>query len=228
MNTNIFTFWEGKMPEYIELCLYTWRFPFTILNYNNLHNYADLPIESMKRFSLAQQADCVRVHVLRDQGGYWLDADTIMLSDRLPDGTITGDPDTCTNTIGFLHTHPHSEFFTAWAAYQDGVLADPNASHHWSVMGNRFTDSYLKYHDEQIVDVRKFWPETYMIKSGTRYNKYLKFYFERSYRLSDIEPADMIMLHNSWTPAWYKGLPAAGIYARDCTLSNFLQEVTKG
>ena len=72
----VYTFWEGEMPDYIKLCMYTWHFPVTILNYDNLNNYTDLQITSqLERFTLPQIADCVRVHVLRDQGGYWLDAD---------------------------------------------------------------------------------------------------------------------------------------------------------
>lgn len=211
----IYTFWEGQMPEYIRLCLATWKLPYTLLTYK------DFDIPSMHRFSLAQQADIVRVHVLRDRGGYWLDADTIMLTDHLPDGVITGTANS--NTIGFLHApEPHSEFFDAWAAYQDQVLTDPNASHHWSVMGNRFTDQYLKTHSVPIVDVRPCWPETYMIRHGERYGKYLEFYFENSYHLSDIKPTDLIMLHNSWTPKWYKD------HMTDCTLTNFIQEALDG
>lgn len=221
----IFTFWEGRMPTYIQLCLDTWRVPHTILNFDNLLSYTHLSINNLQRFSLAQIADVVRVHVLRDRGGYWLDADTIMLTDHLPDGTVTGTEDS--NTIGFLHADkPHEPFFEEWAAYQDQVLADPNASHHWSVMGNRFTDEYLKIHDVPIADVRSHWPETYTIKSGERYGKYLKFYFDRSYHLSDIEPTGLIMLHNSWTPKWYKALANPLDY--DCTLSNFLREVLNG
>lgn len=42
---NIFTFWEGKMPLYITLCLKTWDFPsLTILNYNNLKSYTDFKV----------------------------------------------------------------------------------------------------------------------------------------------------------------------------------------
>ena len=215
----IYTFWEGDMPEYIRLCLQTWKLPYTLLTYK------DIDIEGTRRFSLAQQADVIRVHILRDRGGYWLDADTIMLTDHLPEGTVTGTA--TTNTIGFLHaSEPHEPFFEEWAAYQDQVLADPNASHHWSVMGNRFTDKYMKTHDVSIADVRRHWPETYTIKSGERYGKYLKFYFDRSYHLSDIEPTDLIMLHNSWTPKWYKALTNPLDY--DCTLSNFLREAING
>lgn len=69
----IFTFWEGKMPEYIRLCMRTWKFQYTVLNYDNLKEFTDFDIENTKRFTLPQIADAVRVHVLRDNGGYWLE-----------------------------------------------------------------------------------------------------------------------------------------------------------
>ena len=100
----IFTFWEGSMPEYIRMCLKTWDFDFTVLNYDNLNKYTDLPVnDGLKRFTLPQIADCVRAHVLRDNGGYWLDADTILLSSKLPKVNIMGHPETRANTIGFLY-----------------------------------------------------------------------------------------------------------------------------
>ena len=218
----IFTFWEGTMPAYIQLCMETWDVPHVVLNYSNLHFYTDLPVDDrLKRFSLAQIADVVRVHVLRDQGGYWLDADTILTTDKLPDGMITGDPIKKTNTIGFLHTEPCSEMFTEWAAYQDHVIADPNASHHWSVMGNRFTDPYLKTHDVPIVTVWPYWPET-AGQDIKRYEKYISFYFYESHK---IDMPDMLMLHNSWTPQWYKNKTREQVLEHDSTLSNILREV---
>lgn len=227
MNEKIFTFWEGPMPAYIKLCMATWKVPHIVLNYETVNDYTGIDINAMKRFGFAKQADIVRAHVLRDNGGYWLDADTIMLTDRLPEGTVTGYPDQRTNTVGFLHTEPHSDFFEAWAAYQDGVMADPNPSKHWSVVANMFTDPYVREHTEiQIVDVRKFWPETYMIKDNIpRCDKYTRFYFGTHHHLSDIEPTDMLMLHNSWTPKWYKDLSESEVLAHNCTLSNILREL---
>ena len=100
---NIFTFWEGPMPAYIKMCMDTWRHPFTLLTYDNLHNYTNLLVdERLKRFTMPQIADVVRVHVLRDQGGCWLDADTIMVTDKLPRVNILGNPKARTGTIGML------------------------------------------------------------------------------------------------------------------------------
>lgn len=223
----IFTFWEGKMPAYIELCMKTWKLPFTVLNYKNLHEYTDLNIEPVKRFTMPQIADCVRVHVLRDNGGYWLDADTIMITDKLPQTNMVGNPLTRMNTIGFLHTEKDTQMYKSWAVFQASVFKRQDTPTQWNIMGNAFTDQYLKDHKEiSIHDVTNFWPETYMIKDDiSRYNKYGKFYFDSNYYLKDIHETDMLMLHNSWTPQWYKELSAEDVLKYNCTLSNILREV---
>ena len=46
---HVYTFWEGQMPAYIDLCLKTWRVQYTVLNYNNLRNYIAVDIEPVKR-----------------------------------------------------------------------------------------------------------------------------------------------------------------------------------
>lgn len=223
----VFTFWEGVMPEYIRLCLKTWKIQYIILNYDNLHNYTDISIDKIKKFSLPQIADCVRVHVLRDWGGYWLDADTIMINDKLPEEMVIGDPNTRTNTCGYLHTEPHSEMFEKWAEFQDEIINDEHNSTHWSVLANDFSDPYLQEHpDIQICPVWKCWPETHMINGDiSRYNKYQMFYFNNSFTINDIEQTNMLMLHNSWTPEWYKLISKSELLNNECTLSNILREL---
>ena len=215
------------MPDYIKLCMNTWKFNYTVLNYENLNKYTDLQVTNqLKRFTLPQIADCVRVHVLRDQGGYWLDADTIMITGELPTTNMIVNSSDRTQTIGYLYSEPNSKMFTEWAKYQDSVVRNPNASHRWSVMGNDFTDEYVKTHpDITICPVDYCWPETYMItKDIPRYEKYQKFYFECSCTLHDLLPTNMLMLHNSWTPNWYKKLSADEVLNQKCTLSNILKE----
>lgn len=215
------------MPGYIKLCMDTWRVPYTVLNYDNLHEYTDISIESLKRFTLPQIADCVRVHVLRDQGGYWLDADTIMLTEKLPDTDMVGDPEQRTNSIGLLHAEPGSHMFTEWAAFQDEIISGYDRSTYWALMGNAFTDNYVKEHEEvRIWPIEDFWPETYMVSDNIpRWQKYRCFYFEQSHTLADIRPTDLLMLHNSWTPEWYKNLLELDALNTSCTMSNILREV---
>lgn len=226
MKNKVFTFWEGYLPKYIELCMYTWDVPFVLLCYANLHEFTDIDVNKLSRFTLPQIADVVRVHVLRDNGGFWLDADTIVLSKNLPKANLLGDPETRTNSIGFLYTEPYSDMFVEWARHQDEVLNDPNSSTHWSVMGNDFTDRYVREHNDIVIGPIKYsFPETYMIPGGvTRFNKYREFYFEKNYELSDIKPTDLILLHNSWTPNEYKTKTVKQILDDHCTLSNILRE----
>ena len=223
---NVFTFWEGQMPGYIKLCMDTWKVPYIVLNYKNLHEYTDIDIEPLKRFTLPQIADCVRVHVLRDNGGYWLDADTIMISGKLPDTDMVGYPETRQNSIGLLHTEPHSDMFTEWAAFQDEIIHGYDASPYWALMGNAFTDDYVKRHEDvRIHLIEDYCPEVYMVKDDIpRWQKYRRFYFEERNTLSDIRPTDLLMLHNSWTPEWYRNVPEGKVLDANCTMSNILRE----
>lgn len=224
---NIFTFWEGAQPGYIKLCMDTWRFPFVVLNYDNLHNYTDLPIERIKQFTLPHIADCVRIHVLRDQGGYWLDADTIMLGDSLPETDLVGYPELRESSAGLLYSEPQSEMFKEWAAYQDEIINSTDIPTYWGTFVNSFSDAYIQQHKEvRIHPIETYWPETYMISgSMPRFLKYKQFYFEEQYSLSDIRRTDLLMLHNSWTPNWYKALSPKGVLSSGCTMSNILREV---
>lgn len=236
MRENVFTFWEGQMPSYIQLCTMTWKFPNTniiILNYDNLKNYTNISddiLEKLRRFTLPQIADYVRVHVLRDQVGYWLDADTIMVTQELPITNMIGDVKLRTQTIGYLHSdEPFSEMFTRWAEYQDLVINNPNSSPKlWSIMGNSFTDDYVRNHSEiSIHPVDNCWPETYMIPGDIpRIDKYKRFYFGENFKLENLRPTNMLMLHNSWTPNWYKKLSVEDVVTHNCTMSNILRELT--
>lgn len=226
----VFTFWEGKMPDYLKLCMKTWKFPYIVLTYDNLHEYTDLQItDRLKSYTLPQIADVVRVHVLRDNGGYWLDTDTIMLSDELPTENMVGYVKERTNTIGYLHTEKNSQMFKMWAKYQDDILKLPYTHTHWGIMGNLFTDSYVLSHPEiTIYPVDNCWAETYMVKGNdNRHDKYQLLYFANSYELEDFNQTKMLMLHNSWTPNWYKQLSAEQVLEDKVTLSNILREVTK-
>lgn len=226
----VYTFWEGPMPEYIKLCMDTWKVDYKVLNYDNLGEYIALPMDRVKGLTLQLLADCVRVHLLRDYGGYWLDADTIMLSPELPEENIVGLVKERTNTIGFLHTEPHTEMYEKWAAYQDRVLKTYDKKGiKWDMVGNSFTDDYIKNNkDISIYPSNNLWPEVYMIKEDIpREQKYKKFYFEKNYNLKDIKQDKLLMLHNSWTPNWYKELSREDVLKQNCTLSNILRELNE-
>lgn len=225
----VYTFWEGKMPAYIKLCMQTWKIPYVLLNYDNVNQYTDIPIEKLKdKFTLPQIADFVRAHVLRDNGGYWLDADTIMLREKLPQTNLIGYPNRRDATIGFLYAeNPKMPFYVQWCNYQDEIVNEPLWSREWNCMGNNFTDQYLREHKNiSIGFIILRWPETYVIDGDiSRYDKYRKFYFDSTYTLAEDLIPDILMLHNSWTPEWYKKLSEQEVLQHNCTLSKILKEV---
>lgn len=219
----IYAFWEGQMPEYIRLCMETWDFPYTLLNYGNLYNYTDLPLDRLKDFTILQISDVIRAHVLRDNGGYWLDGDTIVSGD-LPTTMFVGDNESRINSVGYLYAErPHMPVFEEWARYQDAILAGDETSREWSLMANAFTDPYLKEHTEiPIGNIYEHWLE--VRNKPTRQNVYVDYYFKKSLMP---EVPNMVMLHNSWTPRWYKRLTRADVLATNCTLSNILKTRVK-
>lgn len=223
----IFTFWEGPMPDYIKMCMETWKFDFTVLTFDTISKYTELDIKRLRDgFTLPQVSDAVRAHVLRDNGGHWLDADTIMLGTKLPEENIIGDPVTRTHSTGVSHwTKEAEQFFINWSAYQDKVIADPNHLRRWFVLVNQFTDDYVAEHKEvTIYPIEKCRPELKFVRGESK-EQYEKFYFDNSYHLSDVEDADLLVLHNSWTPDNYKTLTRQQILADSTTMSNILKEV---
>ena len=222
---NIFTFWEGAMPAYIRLCMDKWKMPFTLLTYENLHRYTDLDIDKIKRFTLPHVSDIVRVHVLRDCGGYWLDADTVLITGQLPETEMVGDPENRTVSIGLLWAEANSKMMVEWAEYQDAIIDSESIPNHWAAFGNLFCDTYVKEHEEiRIHPILEYMPEKYMLRNDLpHYQQFKEFYFSKSFSLADIKETDLLMLHNSWVPDWYKELTKAEVLMERCTLSNILR-----
>lgn len=217
------------MPAYVKLCLKTWEIqPYVLLNYQNLNDYTDLDISKLRKFTLPQVADIVRVHVLRDQGGVWMDADTIITWTGIPETNMIGYPELRDAHIGFLKTSEETvEMFKQWAAYQDEIINSNSALLDWDIVGNRFSDKYIKENPKiTIGHAPKRCPEVLMINENIpKKDKYRKFYFESSYELKDIAPTDILMLHNSWTPEFYKWMSEKDVINNGCTMSNILREV---
>lgn len=123
---TIFTFWEPKkaVPPYIRLCLETWQrhlrgHQIKVLDYANLFEYVDpdlLDWDLLKRMPLPVQKDAIQMAVLHEQGGAFLDADTIVFEDmaslledlRSCDVTMFGDH------LGFLVAKPQARCLALW------------------------------------------------------------------------------------------------------------------
>jgi Capsular polysaccharide synthesis protein len=93
---TIFSFWEPQegMTPYLELCKKTWerhlpKYNIIFLDYSNIADYIPVysfDIEAIKqaKFMLPVQKDAIMAAVLREHGGIFMDADTIVLRDISP------------------------------------------------------------------------------------------------------------------------------------------------
>lgn len=94
INKTIFQFWEnsnGNLPYIVELSInsvkkYALDWNHVILNLHNIHNYLDLPgflFDKLSRednaFNLTFFSDIIRVALLQQYGGLWVDA-TVLLT----------------------------------------------------------------------------------------------------------------------------------------------------
>jgi hypothetical protein len=91
---QVWQYWEGPMPGYVELCVETVRrhYPAARLldraEFDTLWTAdRDVPIEHL---AAANRSDFVRAYVLRHHGGIWLDSDFVLLRrfhelDELPE-----------------------------------------------------------------------------------------------------------------------------------------------
>lgn len=83
---QIFVYWEGKMPSYIKYCLSTFSrsgVKIIFLNPDNVDKYIGDKLCSHWRniIDIAQKTDCIRIPVIYENGGMWVDADTIFIKD---------------------------------------------------------------------------------------------------------------------------------------------------
>lgn len=92
MERNIFLYWEGnefKLISILRNIIYLHStngkgYKVNLINKNNIKNYIpDIP-QYFNKLCLAHQADFVRVNVIHDYGGIWLDSDTLVMESLDP------------------------------------------------------------------------------------------------------------------------------------------------
>ncbi len=91
---NVWTYWEGPRPPYIDVCLASMArvcdtpgVTFYLVTPENLPVFvhsSDLHPSYLALPEIALRADCIRAALLARHGGFWWDADTIGLRSPLP------------------------------------------------------------------------------------------------------------------------------------------------
>lgn len=245
----VYTFWEPRenIPYYLRLCMETWKkflpnATIVVLDYKNIGEFIDvrelgLNLFSDKRFNFLHISDAIRVALLAKHGGVWIDVDTIILNSNvekyfLPDEKhrtiLFGNPNTRTTRICFINTPPAAMCMNLWreSIKENLWKLKPSTPIGWDFFGNKFIDAYSKkYPDEiEIIDAATVMPDKALISKQVSYEaSYMVYYFLQNRHLPDVN-ADMLLLHNSWSPPFFKQLSPQDFFHIDCTMVNVLAE----
>lgn len=89
MRNKVFTYWEGEMPAYIQLCLNTLAKAngnrLVILTPDNLNQWLGGLHENWQKIPvIASRVGAIRAAVIYQHGGWWCDADTIAVKAHPP------------------------------------------------------------------------------------------------------------------------------------------------
>ena len=238
----VYTFWEpsDKIPWYLQMCMETWKkylpnATIVVLDYKNISDFLDICDFNLNlfsgRFSLPIIADAIRVALLAKHGGVWVDVDTIVLNSSAERYFLPDDKHrTCFfgYRICFINTPPGATLMRLWLDYIREKIWNltPETQITWDFLGNKFVNPYLgKYREEvNIFDVNPTLPEQKLYAQlGNSIKAYVEFYFNQNLHLAAMN-TDLLLLHNSWTPADFKKFSPQEVLNCDCTMSNILME----
>ena len=260
-NKNIFTFWEPheKIPGYILLCITTWKkylpdYQIHILDYDIVKKNLGETFFSQiicKNMTLPLQTDAIRVAVLKKFGGFWMDADTIILNGSFLkncnnfDMVMFGDEQKKTQNIGFIFASHNSAIINKWLKeiinnvriYKENMI-NPNLDQNkktktWNYLGNGIVDRLVKNTKGKEfirLDRNKLhaMPELnfYENSSLSLPQKYSLLYFTKGEpQIVLNKTQNIILLHNSWTPYKYKIMSEKEFLNQDILLSKLLSKV---
>lgn len=231
----IFTFWEphSSINGYISLCIKTWKknFPsnykIVILDYSNLSDYLDIKLINRilyKHMDLPVQADAIRVAMLYKYGGFWMDADTLIINSKFIDLIHGSDlimfgnsKDNHKQHIGFIYASSHSTVLKAWLniiiykvkIYKYRLLLYRifntkffknlhDQTRIWSYLGNGILDNLVKNISEK--EFKRIERDDILalpdqtLLKGPINKRYIKFYFSSVEKMPNLNKSKGVLL----------------------------------
>ena len=151
---RIFCFWEPRdaMTPYLKLCMRTWAlnipdYEITMLNYANLDAYIQpgtYDISTLKKFRLPVQKDAIMAAVLKEHGGIFMDADTLVTKNISPIVRHLRSAEVVLFglSLSVVAARPHARLLTRWLKGTQERLARLAEDEHssappdWDYLGN--------------------------------------------------------------------------------------------
>jgi hypothetical protein len=145
---KIWTYWDNpdKMPKSVKMCMESWKkfnpeYEITLLTKNNFKGYITIPdgIRNHPHFNDSAQrfSDLVRLYVLEEHGGIWIDA-SVLVKESFDDGLF-----------------PKYAEFAGY--YMKSTTADEYAPNieSWFLAANK-NSKFIKLWKQEFLEIAKF------------------------------------------------------------------------
>lgn len=160
---NIYIYWIGRENSLIKILrgliyLHS-KVDVHLINHENITNYITKIPECFYKLCPAHQADYVRVNVICEKGGIWLDSDTLVMDslESLVDLVnekngffIKENPNVIIN--GVFGSKPQTTLMIEWKNRIDFVLSEKRENIEWDDIGNSILQDIYKTHPHYYGD----------------------------------------------------------------------------
>lgn len=152
-NRNVYIYWTGKEYKLISILreiIYKFSkkgngYNIIFLNDDNYKKYISIPEENFSKLIPAHKADIIRVNIVCDIGGIWIDSDTLILDnlDSLFDifkdknGFFIKENNT-TVWNGIFGSKPNTRLMLKWKDYVNNKILNDSNIESWAFLGNEF------------------------------------------------------------------------------------------
>lgn len=168
---NVWSYWQGPMPEYIRICIETMRKHcdnFTLLTPNNINDYlfnSPLDIDRCKRLNNpAHLADVYRVAVIFHYGGLWLDCDTIMINplhafkkiiSSYNDGFFHSRWDDRRVLNGYFYATKNSDLLGEWLTHINRLIKSSSIRNTWTQFGEKILTPLVNSGQFKTIEINR-------------------------------------------------------------------------
>ena len=199
---NIYSYWEGDMPAFISMCReILWNRHSSMFKLAVPSSYFDLPINL--------KVDYMKAKTVYDNGGFWIDADMIVMKDLTPIFDMLNDNE-YVGIPGFFGARKGAPILGRWINAMDSLIARGNLT---------FSDLIQPLlHDPEF---KEFEPLTRAMICPIYHTESNKF-FDVAHE--DYGDPYIVTLYNSGFPDWFKKMTRNDIMSKNWVISDFFRK----
>lgn len=222
---NLYYYWDGLQPDWIRLCKETIEknckdnFNLHILNKDNVKNYTQLPEEYWKIIKPNHYTDFLKAKLIYETGGFWIDADTIVLKD-FSDWVNYFDEHDFIGTPGFFGGPKGSKTIGKWYEEAHKIILDHQEFHFAELINPLITRK--EYDPFKVLTKKQFLPVWY---TAPDINKF----WDKELPLDQVidDTSKVVVLFNNCFPNWFKSINRSEILQSNMLISKLFKLALK-